>query len=237
VKFNWQISAGELFELLRPAALVASALLSTWVVASARRWRINFLFTLAWALGTFLLPFVILPLYLIVRFAAKRRATSPDPKATPVAYRFILPASYSLLLLSLTGVYLYRDYHSLDAHLARASQATVMNRCQDAIREYRSALVLEDNPHTHKLLGIALAEDRKWAEALREFRTAESGGEPDELMAFRIGQALESLGNHEEAKQEFERFLSSPLCTQPLRDFRCAANRASVRGDRPQAAP
>ena len=58
------ISAGELFELIRPAALILSALISTWVLASARR-RFPFYVALLWAVATLLFLPIVLPLYLI----------------------------------------------------------------------------------------------------------------------------------------------------------------------------
>ena len=237
MKFHWQISAGEFFELLRPAALLVSALLSTWVLASARRWSFHNFVATGWALGTFLLPFVVLPLYLIARASKKRRARSTKAEsqrsskvstelAGPVAgRRFVLPAVYLLLLLSLLGLYLYRDYNSVDAHLARAAQAKVAGRPATTIREYRAALTLEDNPHTHKLLGIELADANQSAQALREFRLAESGGEPDESLPFRMGQLLDAVGNHAEAMTEYQKFLEGQMCLQSLPDDRCRSAR------------
>jgi hypothetical protein len=68
------ISAGELFELTRPAAFVLSALASTWVLASARRHGFALYAVAAWALTTLYVPLVTLPIYLIVR-ATRRRAS------------------------------------------------------------------------------------------------------------------------------------------------------------------
>jgi hypothetical protein len=237
VKLPWQISAGEFFDLLRPAALIASALLSTWVLASARRWKFSFAAVGAWAIGTFLFPFIVLPVYLLVRASRKRSATpetsSPETsdqkeaaaKTSPAKFRFLPPTAYGLVLLSLTGISLYRDYHSLDAHLARATQARVMNQRARTIREYRAALQLEDDPHTHKLLGIELAESRDWPAALSEFRAAERGGEPDDSLPFRIALALEATGQLDEANSEFTTFLNSRACTESPPDSRCATAR------------
>ena len=232
MNFHWQISAGEFFDLLRPAALVVSALLSTWVLASARRWSFRSFVAAAWALGTFFLPFVVLPLYLIARSSAKRRARSSHPgnpetaqpadsSARVVKLGFVAPVVYGVLLLSLIGLYLYRDRNRVDAHLARAAQAKVMGQRDKAIREYRAALALEDNPHTHKLLGIELADAGQWTDALLEFHAAERGGEPDDLLSFRIGQALDASGQPLEAVREYKRFLDSDRCLQPLPDERC----------------
>lgn len=239
MKLHWQISAGEFFELLRPLALVISALLSAWVLASARRWRFRFAAAIAWALGTFLFPLIVLPVYLIARFWTKRSTQPNNPvegtaaeagPSSPVRLRFLLPAIYGLVLLSLIGIYVYRDYRTVDAHLARATQAKVMNQQARAIREYRAALRLEDNPHTHKLLGIELAETQEWAEALREFRAAESGGEPDSSLSFRIAQALEATGQRDEALREYEKFLASDGCNHAPPHEWCAIARQQIAG-------
>lgn len=244
MNLHWQISPGEFFELLRPAAYVLSALLSTWVLASARLYGFRFYFAAAWAVGTFFLPFIILPVYLIACATAKRRtqvsADSKDPdsatrvKTTAIRFRLVAPLLYGTLLLSLVGVYLYRDYEKVDAHLARATQAKLVFRRDKTIREYQAALKLEDNPHTHKLLGIELADAGLWNEALVEFRTAESGGEPDEALPFRIGQALEAVSLLSEARSEYQRFLHSHACTQSLTDLRCeqARRRTEMKPER-----
>jgi hypothetical protein len=236
VKLNWQISAGEFFELLRPLALVISALLSTWVLASARRRRLHWAAAISWAIGTFLFPFIVLPIYFIARsWITQPQSRNPDADATaesgpssPVRLRVLLPAAYGLILLTLVGLYVYRDYQTVDAHLARAKQAKVMNRPASAIREYRAALGLEDNPHTHKLLGIELAETKQWVEALRELRAAESGGEPDDSLPFRIAQALEATGQTNEALAEFKKFLARNACTEAPPDPRCNTARNRV---------
>jgi len=238
VKFPWQISAGEFFELLRPAALVISALLSVWVLASARRWSFRPLAALAWTLGTFLFPFIIFPVYLIARASRKRRAHQTESEkegATeghsipPMKFRRLLPAVYGIVMVTLVGLYIYRDYQSIDAHLARAAQAKVMNQREKAIREYRAALRIEDNPHTHKLLGIELAAAARWTDALRELTAAERGLEPDPSLPFLIGNAQEETGNVAEAMSNYNRYLESPVCKQALPDSRCeiAAQRVS----------
>jgi hypothetical protein len=100
-----------------------------------------------------------------------------------------------------------------------------MRQPTKTIREYRAALDVEDNPHTHKLLGIELADSGQWTEALSEFRAAERGGEPDELLRFRIGQALEAIGHQTEGATEYRKFLNSKACTKVLPDERCAVAR------------
>lgn len=233
MKFPWHISAGQFFELFRPAALVVSALLSTWVLSSAHRSGFRAPIAIAWALGTFFLPFVVLPIYLIARGWARKRArlpqsvdekTSAKPAASSapsVSLRFVAPLVYGVILLLLVGLYLYRDYNTVDAHLARAAQAKLPGRAEKTIREYRAALALEDNAHTHKLLGIELADAGQWAEAINEFRAAERGGEPDELLPFRLGQALEASGQTAAAVPEYKRFLNSQACTKVLPEERC----------------
>jgi tetratricopeptide (TPR) repeat protein len=234
VNFHWPISAGEFFELLRPAALIVAVLLSTWVLASARRRRLHLLVAFAWALGTLLLPFVALPLYLIARSSAKRRERAmkelqqAEAPVSVARFRFIVPVVYGVLLLSSIGIYLYRDRNSIDAHLARAEQAKVLHQGEKAIREYRAALALEDNSHTHKLLGIELADAGQWSEALVELRAAERGGEPDDSLPFRIGQALEAHSQRSEAVIEYKKFLNGHACTQPLPDERCEIARKIV---------
>jgi tetratricopeptide (TPR) repeat protein len=240
VKLHWQISAGEFFELLRPAALVIAAIVSAWVLSSARRWRFRSYFAAAWVLGAFFLPFVLLPLYLIARAARKRDLhssngideTAADQPSTlkppPARFRFLFPFAYCCLLLSLIAFYFYRDYYTVDAYLARAVQAKLMGRREKTMGEYRAALALEDSPHIHKLLGIELAEVARPQEALREFQLAERGGEPDESLPFRIGQVLDDTGNHPAATIEFRRFLESQACRQALPDDRCEGTRARL---------
>jgi len=90
-----------------------------------------------------------------------------------------------------------------------------------AIAEYRAALREEDDPHTHKLLGIELSEAGYWSEALSELRLAEQRGEPDDLLILRIGKLLETLNQPNQARLEYKRFLNSNLCTQAMPDKRC----------------
>ena len=235
------ISAGEFFELLRPAASVLSVLISAFVLASARRIGVRLHWAFAWALGAFILPFVVLPLYLLVRLFRNRRgdltghdiAATESPATQQLRFRFLLPAAYAILTLSLAGIYFYRDYNTVDAHLARASQAKLRSGPAKVIREYRAALALEDNAHTHKLLGLELAEAGQWSEALNELRLAERGGEPDESLPFRIAEALKASGEHSAALLEYRRFLNSHACTQQLPDTRCEVARRAFEEKRP----
>ena len=165
------MSAGELFELVMPVAYAASALLSTWVLASARK-RVNLYYALVLALATLLLPLVVFPLYL-----AAIIWRSPDKP--PPRWRYSLPLLYAVILLSAISLFVYLDSRTVDAHLARAARAKLVDDHHTAIREYRQALALEDNPHTHKLLAIELANAGYTSEAALEFRLAQEGGEPD----------------------------------------------------------
>ncbi|HEV2802908.1 MAG TPA: hypothetical protein VGW12_20755 [Pyrinomonadaceae bacterium] len=134
---------------------------------------------------------------------------------------YALPLAYACAMLSAGAVYFYRDYRSFDAHLARAANARLLNRRDAAIREYRAALRLTDDPHTHKLLAVQLAEAGQTEAALSEFRAAERGGEPDELLSFRIASALDTLGRNVEAEDEFRKFLQGSLCTRDPHAAHC----------------
>jgi hypothetical protein len=159
------MSAGELFDLIMPAAYVVSALISTWVLASARK-RVALHYAFALALATFLLPVVVFPLYLA---AIIWRGGGSRPRR----WRYSLPLLYAVLLLSAIGAWVYFDTRTVDAHLARATRAKLVSDHSTAIREYRQALALEDDPHTHKLLAIELAEAGYKDEADAQFRLAE----------------------------------------------------------------
>jgi hypothetical protein len=146
---------------------------------------------------------------------------SPTIPASLRLKRRALPLLYAFALLLAGAVYFYRDYHSFDAHLMRAANAQLRNRRNDAIREYRAALRLADDAHTHKLLGILLAQAGQTEAALAEFRAAERGGEPDELLPYRIASALDTLGRAAEAAGEYRKFLQGSLCTRRSPDVRC----------------
>jgi MFS family permease len=164
------MSAGELFELIRPIAVVVSILLSAWVLASARK-RFSTLIAFAWAIGTALLPLVVLCVYLAVILVW------PQP-IRPRRWRWLLPPAYAAILLAGFYLYLRHEDASVDAHLARATQAKLVEDHATAIREYRDALRFANDPHTHKLLAIELANDGQLREARSEFQLAEQGGEP-----------------------------------------------------------
>ncbi len=178
---KFDISAGEFFELIRPAVLVLSALASIWVLASARRHQFQNYVAIGWALATLFFPLITFPLYLIARFN-RHRSEQPHNGRTFSSLsgrggRVAIPLTYGAVVLFSIGFYLYWDYQSVDSHLARATQAKVSGKRGSAIVEYRAALKLEDNPHTRKLLAMELADTGDWTGALFELRKAEQGGE------------------------------------------------------------
>jgi tetratricopeptide (TPR) repeat protein len=200
------MSAGELFELIMPAAFAVSAILSAFILASARK-RFSFLNALAIALGTLFLPLIVFPLYLAIMFWRK-------PIGPPKKWRYSLPLLYAAILLSGIGAFYYFDSRSVDACLARAERAKLVDDYATAIREYRGALALEDNPHTRKLLAIQLTQAGQLTEALAEFRLAQKGGEPDDAIHYSVGRLLERLNQNEQAKLEFQDFLITNTCLQ-----------------------
>ncbi len=163
------ISAGQLFDLIMPVAFVLSALLSTWVLASARK-RFKLHYAFGFAIGTLFLPLIVFPIYLAIMMWRKA-------KGSPETWRYALPLLYATIVLSAIGVFYYLDSRSADAHLARATRARLVEDTNTAIREYQQALAVDDDPHTHKLLAIELANAGRLEEAISEFRIAERGGE------------------------------------------------------------
>lgn len=169
------MSAGQLFDLIMPAAFAASALISTWVLASARK-RFQLHYALTLAVGTLFLPLIVFPMYLVL--------TMFRPKVgPPKRWRYSLPLLYAAIVLLVIGAYFYFDSRSVDAHLARAMQAKLVEDSTTAIREYRAALELEDNPHTRKLLAIELANAGYISEAVVEFGRAEPCEPEDRICA------------------------------------------------------
>ncbi len=160
------MSAGQLFDLIMPAAFAVSAIVSTWVLTSARK-RFRFYYALALALGTLFLPFIVFPIYLVL--IMWRPKIGP-----PRRWRYSLPLLYAVIVLSAIGAYFYFDSRSVDAHLARATRAKLVEDSTTAIREYREALKREDDPHIHKLLAIELAHAGYIPEAITEFGLAEA---------------------------------------------------------------
>ncbi|MGH9966214.1 MAG: tetratricopeptide repeat protein [Pyrinomonadaceae bacterium] len=232
------ISAGEFFDLIRPVALVLSALASIWVLVSARQRQFSLFHATAWALGTLFFPLIVLPLYLVIRFVRKRRGSNAEGEnrgsnvsSLVPKWRISVPLAYAAVVLSSIALYLHWDYQSIDAHLARAAHAKISGQPGRTIDEYRAALSKEDNPHTHKLLAIELVETGDWSGALTEFRMAEEGGETDDLIAFRIATLLDLINHPNEARLEYQKFLQTRTCTQPLPDSFCATARARVAFD------
>lgn len=211
MNFSGNISAGELFDLIMPAAFVLAALISTWVLASARK-RFSLLSAIAFAVATLFLPLIVFPLYLAV--IIWRKKIGPPKK-----WRYALPLLYAALVLAAIGVFYYFDSRSVDAHLARATRAKLTEDRTTAIHEYREALALEDNPHTRKLLAIELADAGELNAAVSEFRLAQQGGEQDDAIYYRVGLLLERLNQTSEAQREFQNFVSSVTCTRI--DTRC----------------
>jgi hypothetical protein len=217
-----KISAGELFELIKPAVLVLSALLSTWVFASARK-RFSFLFALLWALASFFLTPIVLPLYLIV-LLFRRDITHPQ-----LRWKLLAPLVYALLVLAGVGLYLRQQNQGVDFHLARAEHSKLRGDRAETIAQYRAALLEQDDAHTRKLLGIELYESGYWTESLGELRKAEQQGESDDLVIFRIATLLDLLNLTSQAQVEYKRFLESGSCVQPLPDPLCETARKRIK--------
>jgi tetratricopeptide (TPR) repeat protein len=218
-----------------PLSFALTALVSAWVLASARRHRYHAAAVTLWTLGTLFFPLIILPLYLIARSSGRRLekepeaepesdAENPEPEksVSSLPFRRTLPLAFLIAMLSLGALYFYMDSRSVDAHLARANQARVRSQREQVIAEYRAALKLEDDAHTHNLLGQEFAAALRWDEALSEFRLAERMGELDDELSYNIAITLEQLYRPGEAKPEYERFLNSSLCTEMPHDARCA---------------
>jgi hypothetical protein len=198
------MSAGEFFDLIRPAAIVLAALISGWVLASARK-RFPTYIAFIWTAGTLFLPLIVFPLYLAILLIWRRPTRTRN-------WRVSLPFIYSLVVLSVVGIYFYRDYRSVDAHLARATQARLRADRGSTISELQSALALEDDAHTHKLLALEFFEAGYLSEAISEYRLAEKGGEPDDSIHFQLGIIFERLNQLGQAQLEYQQFLSSSTC-------------------------
>jgi tetratricopeptide (TPR) repeat protein len=213
------MSAGELFDLVRPAFIFVSILISTWIFASARK-RFSFHEAVFWASVNLFLPVVVVPIYLAVLLLWH------PPKKNFVKGRFVVPALYFTILLSILAIHEYVDARSVDAHLARASFAKVNSDSTNAIKHYRDALEIEDNPHTHKLLALSLSDAGLIEEAILEFRVAERGGEPDDAIHFYVADLLRKIGQKDEAAIEYQKFLKSKTCLEI--DARCESARQLV---------
>lgn len=164
------MSAGEWFELISPAVFLLAALLSIWVLASARK-RFPLYVAFGWAVGTLLLPLVVLPVYLAVILLWR-------PAVRARRWRLLLPLAYGTIVIAAISFYFYRHTQSVDAQLARAVQAKLVDDYAAAISAYRRALALEENAHTRKLLAVELALAGRLNEAESELQLAQQGGEP-----------------------------------------------------------
>jgi tetratricopeptide (TPR) repeat protein len=164
------------------------------------------------AVGTLLLPLIVFPLYLVLALWIKKIGP-------PRRWRFLLPLGYAAVVLGALVIFYYFDSRRVDAHLARATRARLVEDYAGAIREYRQALALEDDPHTHKLLAIELANEHSFSQALSEFRLAQQSGEPDDSIHYQIGLLLERLDQTAQAKLEFQNFLLTDTCLHE--DPRC----------------
>jgi hypothetical protein len=213
------MSASELFDLIRPAVSVLSALVATAAVASARK-RFPLYQALLLGIATFFFPLIALPIYLVVLVFWHRR------KIDPIKGRFIVPLIFLVVILASLAVLKYREDRSVDAHLSRAALAKVNSTPTLAIHEYRQALKLEDDPHTHKLLAFVLAESGNLSEAIDELRIAKSGGEPDDAIHYHLGVFLERTNKKDEAQIEFKKFRESVTCRQI--DARCEHARQRI---------
>ncbi|HEX8179028.1 MAG TPA: hypothetical protein VF525_05735 [Pyrinomonadaceae bacterium] len=220
MSLRWSISVGQLFDVLLPAAVAGAILCSTFVLADAQRRGLKRYAVAAWTLGTLILPFTCLPLYLLARFW---RSGPTTLAARPLWSRavLLLPLVYATALLALAALYFWHDYRSLDAHLARASGAKLHEQHARAADEYRAALRLADDPHTRKLLGLELAAAQQWPAALAELRAAERAGEQDDALAYHIANALDTLDRRAEAHAEYSKFLAGNLCVQSAANLRC----------------
>lgn len=209
------MSAGELFDLIMPAAFIISALVSTWVLASARK-RFSLYYAIGLAAGTLFLPLIVFPVYLVIMLW--REKIGP-----PERWRYLLPIAYAAIVLSTITAFFYFDSRSVDAHLARATRAKLVEDTAGAIREYQQALALEDDPHTHKLLAIELANEGSFSQAISEFRLAQQGAEPDDSIHYQLGLLFERLNQNGQARLEFQNFLFTDTCLQL--DKRCEVAR------------
>jgi len=190
---------------MRPSLVVASAFLSALILWSSRR-RFPLYQALLWAIATFYLPLIVLPLYWVFLLFKRPQLLSH------IKWGFIVPFAYLGVILLIAGAYKYFDDRSVDAHLARATNAKIRADPLSAINEYREALKIEDAPHTHKLLAATLEEAGLYSEAINEYRAAERGGEPDDFLHYKLGVLLERLNQRDEALIEFKKFVSSDMC-------------------------
>ncbi|MEJ7615533.1 MAG: hypothetical protein WKF30_00845 [Pyrinomonadaceae bacterium] len=184
----------------------------------------SFFFYLAagWALATFLLPQVNLPLYVAARLL------SPGPRGRGGAERrrtfahWALPLIYAALILTTISIVYWRDSNTFDAHLERAGAAQLRGQHAEAAAEYGRALRHQPDAHTQKLLGRELVSDRRFGEALVHLRAAEAAHINDESIGFDIARSLDELQMFDEARTRYRDFLAGAFCTvRDMPDARC----------------
>lgn len=217
------LSASVLAELLRPVLIVCAALISTLVLAHALRARSSFRLAAGWALVTFLLPHIALPLYVAAHLlspAARRRAGTE--RRRPLA-RWALPSLiYAALILTAISIFYWLDRNTFDARLERAGAARLRGQHTEAAAEYGRALRLQPDAHTQKLLGQELASTGRFGEALVHLRSAEAAGVGGESIGFDIARSLDELKMFDEAQTRYQDFLGSGFCaTRDMPDARC----------------
>lgn len=219
------MSAGEFFDLVRPALLFLSAVLSTWVLVNAHRSGIRIFGSLLWAIATLILPFVTVPLYLTYKIFRRRSGSASRGNPLLLAIVSIL---YLSTMVGLIFAFEHRESNSVDRHLAKATEAKLAGDRRRAINEYKAALQIENDPHTRKLLGLELSDEGEWQAALSELQSAERGGEPDPSLPFRIARLLDALNQTAQATMEYKRFLYSEACTKLQPDSPCEIARQRV---------
>ncbi len=213
------MSASELFDLISPAVTVISAVVSTWVLTSARR-RFKLYQALLIAGASFFLPLIVVPLYLVTLLLWKR------PRVQLVKWRLVIPLAFLVVLLGTLTLNKFLDDRTVDAHLSRAKLAKVKNDPNTAASEYRKAIEIENDPHTHKLLAHVLEGAGNLNEAITELRIAEKGGEPDDAIYYHLGDFLQRAQRKDESIVELKKFVASPTCLQI--DARCEDARQRI---------
>ncbi len=240
--------------MLRPAAFFVAAIASAIALAGTRKRGFRMGWALVWALSTLAALPVIFPAYLIYcLFLSKARASVSsasnelaassvlnEPVLTAqnrrtIGFRFLLPLTYLLVVCTAGAIFFYRNWHSVDSHLARANTARLMSKPEQTIAEYRQALAIEDNPHSHNLLGMELVQLGRWQEALVEFQAAEKGREPDPVLPYNLGASLEVTGQMAEADAVFYTFLESSFCAALPIDSKCVDAKRRVTSQREKA--
>jgi hypothetical protein len=240
--------------MFRPAVFFVAAILSTIVLAGTRKRGFRLQWVTLWTLGTLAAVPVVFPAYLIY-WLSSAKAHVPGSSAvnelTPgsvvsepvpttqdkrtIGFRFLLPLAYLLVVSTAGSIFVYLDWRSVDSHLARANTARLMSKPEQTIAEYRQALAIEDNPHSHNLLGMELANLGRWQEALVEFQAADKGREPDPALPYYLGASLEVSGQRAKADTVFYKFLESKFCEALPIDSKCVDAKRRVTSQREKA--